>query len=230
MTNRLAILPAAGTSKRLPRKNILPIQNTPMLAYPINTCLQSKLFDRVIVSTEDSEIANIAEAEGASVHKRDKSLSTDEASIAQVCMALLTELATEGYRPDTFCCVYATAIFLTPTDLTDSFALLGQEDNTRMVVGVSSFNLQPHQAMFENDGYLEAMWPDVIRKKSQQIPELVASNGTLIWTKTSEFLEETGFPASKIRGYRIPYFRAIDIDTPEDYRTASLLARQQKIQ
>ena len=196
-----------------------------MLAYPVKACLDSQLFDRVIVSTEDGEIAKIAEGEGAAIHKRDSSLSTDQASIAQVCFTLLKELAADGYKPETFCCVYATAAFLSTTDIANALALLDQDSETKMVIGVSSFNLQPHQAMFENDGYLQPMWPDIVRAKSQQMPELVASNGTLIWTKTSVFFSEAGFPTSQIRGYRIPYLRAIDIDTPEDYKAATLLAQ-----
>lgn len=223
MTERLAIIPARGNSKRLPRKNILPINGTPMIAFPIRACLESRLFDKVVVSTEDPEIAEIASAEGAMVSSRCNELTTDDSSIAEVCLALLQELADTGYRPDEFCCVYATAVFMTPADLANALTLLHNNCGTNMVMGVSKFNLQAHQAMFYSNGFLKPMWPELMGRKSQQMPELVASNGTLIWTRTDQFQQEGAFPRSGIRGYTIPHFRAIDIDTEEDYKLLSLL-------
>ncbi len=108
----VAIIPARGGSKRLPRKNILSIEGRPMLTYPVSAALESGTFDDVVVSTEDEEISGIARAAGARVLERPEELAEDRAKVAQVCLHALNELEKEGAPIDKFCCVYATAIFL----------------------------------------------------------------------------------------------------------------------
>jgi len=217
---RLAIIPARGGSKRLPRKNVLPFRGEPMLVHPLRACLESNLFDRVIVSTEDSEITDAARSAGGEVKGRPESLTTDTSSIAEVCVDLLERLAREGYRPELFCLVFATAVFITPEDLRNALEMLDQEPVADSILGVSEFNLQAHQALKEEDGFLTPMWPDLVRRKSQELPRFVASNGTLSWVRRKAFMDLKNFPLERLRGYEIPYLRSIDIDTADDYELA----------
>jgi len=223
---KVAIIPARGGSKRLPRKNILPVLGKPILFYPVTTSLKSGLFDQVIVSTEDSEIKEAAKNAGARVMDRPVELAQDRASVVQVCLNVLDELFKEGIQPKYFCCIYATAIFITPEDLKESFLLMTKNPETSIVMGVSEFNLQPVQALEDKDGYLRLKWLEYKELQSQFQPQLVASNGTLYWGVTSSFLESKSFYLKKLKGYKIPWIKAIDLDTPEDLRIAQMIAPQ----
>ena len=222
--NRVAIIPARGGSKRLPRKNVLPIHGRPILAYPIQAALQSEMFERVIVSTEDEEIRNAAFEAGAEILERPEELAQDRARVVDVCKHALDVLYEQNALPDFFCCIYATAIFITPDDLKNSFQLFEQEPMPDVVMGVSDFNLHPVQALEENDGFLAPKWPEYLGVQSQFHPRLVASNGTIYWARTSYFLQNPSFYCSRLKGYKIPKLRAIDLDTQEDLEFAKLVA------
>ena len=221
---RLAIIPARGGSKRLPRKNVLPILGRPMLEYPIRTALRSKLFDEIIVSTEDMEIAGVAKSAGARVLDRPGELANDKATVAEVCLNVLDVLEKEGKKPATFCCIYATAIFLRPEDLVKSYNLLFEDPTCDAVMGVSEYSLHPVQALIEKQGFLEFMWPAYENLKSQAYPHLVCSNGSIYWNITGSFKGKKTFYVERLKGYEIPRGRAVDIDTEEDYRIAEALA------
>ncbi|WDP89721.1 MAG: acylneuraminate cytidylyltransferase family protein [Desulfobacter sp.] len=248
MNRCVAVIPARGGSKRLPRKNILDILGRPMLSYPVGTAIASGLFDQVIVSTEDEEIAGIAESFGARVMERPAELARDRSTVVQVCTHVLDTLEKEGDFPDYFCCIYATALFITPEDIGEAYKNLagpisdrGREngldnraDDDRdnglnhdpdVVMGVSEFNLQPVQALERNrEGFLSHKWPEYTGRQSQFQPRLTASNGTFYWAKARAFDATTGFYPERLAGYQIPWLRAIDIDTPEDLENARRLA------
>ncbi len=221
----VAIIPARGGSKRLPRKNILPVLDNPMLYYPVKAALKSQLFDQVIVSTEDDEIRQAALESGAIVYDRPKKLCNDRASVVMVCLDLLQRLRKQDVEPAFFCCIYATAIFITPQDLQTSFKMMKNNPETEVVMGVSDFNLQPVQALISDEkGWLKHKWPEFTGVQSQFHPTLFASNGTLYWADTQSFLKNQTFYPDKLMGFKLPWIRAIDIDTMEDYKNVQLLA------
>lgn len=220
----VAIIPARGGSKRLPRKNILPINGLPTIAYPIQAALESGLFNDVIVSTEDAEIAEVAQKHGASILERPESLAQDASTVKQVCTHTLEVLEDNGKLPDSFCCIYATAVFITSDDLIDSAKTLNAKPWPDFVMGVSDYNLQVMQAMHADNGYLTPRFPDEIHKQSQLQPDYVASCGMFYWAKTTAFLETQSFYGEKLCGHFIPRLRACDLDTPEDYELAQVIA------
>lgn len=221
---RVAIIPARGGSKRLPRKNILPLLDRPMLYYPVKAALKSGLFDQVIVSTDDDEIKQVAHQIGARVMDRPDKLARDDATVVQVCLDVLEKLNDERISPTRFCCIYATAVFITCMDLQDSFLMMEKFPQATVIMGVSEFNLNPFQALENADNYLTPRWPEYNRLQSQLHPKLVASNGTLYWADTLTFLTNKTFYTDRLMGYEIPWIRAIDLNTPEDYKNAQLLA------
>jgi len=224
MTVRVAIIPARGDSRRLPRKNILPVLGRPMLHYPVKAALDSRCFDRVIVSTEDEEIRDIALGAGARVMHRPDHLARDRSTVAQVCLDVLARLGEQGIRPDWFCCIYATAVFITPGDICSAVAMVEKNTRANCVMGVSDFNLQPLQSLEKDgNGYLKPRW-QACQTQSQFHPDLVASNGTLCWCRTADFLHRKTFYTDKLVGYKIPWIRAIDPDTPEEYDIACRIA------
>lgn len=220
----VAIIPARGGSKRLPRKNILPILGSPLIEYPISAAIKSGLFKSVIVSTEDDEIAQIARSAGSQVIIRPHELCEDRSTVVQVCTHVLNFLERNDQVPDCFCCIYATAIFLTPDDIRKSFDLLKQKPEADFIMGVSEFNFQPVQALEEENGYLALKWTEYKGVQSQFHPKLVASNGTLYWARSSVFLNIKSFYGRRLKGYHVPHLRVVDIDTKQDYKMAEILA------
>lgn len=220
---QIAIIPARGGSKRLPRKNILPINGRPIIGYPIRTALESGLFDDVIVSTEDEEIARIAESFGVTIIKRPQSLATDASSVVEVCTHVLG--LPEYLEVQNFCCIYATAVFLEPCQLVVARKNLDDVD-IDYVMGVSHYDYHPVQALRHEGHYLVSMWPEYQKKKSQEYPELVVSNGTFYWARTKQFLLDQTFYGKRLVGYVLA---SVDIDTIEDYNNAQEIAQRKNL-
>jgi pseudaminic acid cytidylyltransferase len=216
---RIAIIPARGGSKRLPRKNVLPVGRRPMLAWPIEAARNTGLFERIVVSTEDSEIAAAAREAGAQVLTRPDELAADRATVVQVCLHVLDAVAAQ-----TFCCIYATAALLKPETIVAAHVALDREPEADYVMGVSGYNYPPVQALrADADGFLSHMWPEYRARQSQTYPELCVSNGTFVWARTAAFRRDQIFYGRRLRGYRVPEGEVLDIDTREDYE--ALLTR-----
>ena len=188
MGKTVAIIPARGGSKRLPGKNVIEIEGKPALYYPVRTARESGLFDRIIVSTEDERIVEVALKTGAEVMVRPKSLAQDRSTVAQVCRHVLETLSENGEAIEIFCCIYATALFIKPEDLNGALAQLEGQGMPDVVMGVSQFNLQPVQSLERQaSGFLAHKWPEFSGVQSQFQPELVASNGTFYWARAEKF-------------------------------------------
>lgn len=211
---KIAIIPARGGSKRLPRKNVLAVNGQPMLSYPVRVALDCGLFDEIVVSTEDDEIAEAAREAGASVLPRPLSLALDTSTVAQVCLHVL-----EYHPVQEFCCIYATAALLRPDTLRNAYALLDAPPAADYVLGVSDYNYPPVQALKEDEnGFLSYMWPEFRGRQSQMYPKLRVSNGTFVWARTEPFLREQIFYGPRLKGYSVPPDQVSDIDGPEDYQ------------
>lgn len=210
----IAIIPARGGSKRLPRKNILPWAGRPLVAHTIAIARAAGLFDAIIVSTEDEEIARIAHAAGASVLERPPALAGDTATVVQVCAHVL-----EHREAGRFCCIYATAVLLRPETIARAHAALDAPPAANYVMGVSRYNYPPVQALrADADGFLSYMWPEFRGRQSQTYPELCVSNGTFTWARSAAFRADRIFYAAGLRGFAVPEDEVLDLDTPEDYR------------
>ena len=194
-----------------------------MIAYPIHCALTSGLFDDVVVSTEDSEIATIATAFGATVIPRPPSLASDKSSVVDVCMHALAQ--PQYGKVENFCCIYATAVFLEPFQITEARGLL---DNPAVdyVMGVSHYNYHPVQALRTEGGYLVSMWPEYQTRKSQDYPELVVSNGTFYWARVCQFINDQSFYGKRLIGYTLT---TVDIDTQSDYDVAQDIAAKKSL-
>ncbi len=221
---RIAILPARGGSKRLPRKNILPVAGRPMLSHTVERVRSCGLFSRILVSSDDGEILRIAEQAGAEAVERDPALADDRTGVVEVCRDLLDRLRHQGQLPDLFCCVYATAIFLDAQDFVASERLFHETPAPDVVMGVSAFPLHPYKALERDGAYLRPVFPEWVLRKSTEYPHHVASNGTFYWARSETFLKRPSFYVERLAGHEIPFHRAIDIDTREDYELACRLA------
>ena len=208
-----ALIPARGGSKRLPRKNILDLGGKPMLAYPIQAALTSGLFDQVYVSTEDAEIAEVAERHGAAIIKRPAELAADRSTVVDVCVHAL-----ETFPPiDLLCCIYATAVLLKPESIVAGYRIMRDQVDTDFVMGVSEYEHPPVQALKEGEGgYLSYMWPEWKGVQSQFHPRLSVSNGAVYWARRQALLKQRTFYGKRLKGLHIPAAQVSDIDTQQD--------------
>ncbi|OEU67721.1 MAG: pseudaminic acid cytidylyltransferase [Desulfobacterales bacterium PC51MH44] len=213
---RIAIIPARGGSKRLPRKNIIDFLGKPIIAYTIEAALQTSVFDRVIVSTEDTEIAEVAIRFGAQVSKRPASLATDASTVVEVCSDLLEREKADGRIYDILCCLYATAPLRTSKDIINTLQLL-EDDNCDSAMALTNYHFPPHQALkldkFQN---LIPVWLDMINMKSQEVPDFLVDNGSTYAINVAIFKEKKSFLGDHLKGYIMPRIRSVDIDTQED--------------
>jgi CMP-N-acetylneuraminic acid synthetase len=220
MTSRLAIIPARGGSKRLPRKNILPFLGRPIIAHTIDAAAASGCFTHILVSTEDAEIADVARAAGADVHLRDLSLATDAATLTEVCLDILDNEERAGRGYDTFACLYATAPLRRADDIAAVIALAERAD-TDFALAVTTYSLPPHQALrIAEDGALAPMWPDLVDLRADKVGRLVVDNGSTNAAKVSAFRTHRSFYGPRLAGHVMPRERSVDIDEQSDYDLA----------
>ena len=220
----VAIIPARGGSKRIPRKNIRPFAGKPIIGYSIEAALQSQLFDRVIVSTDDAEIATVAGSFGAEVpFLRPAELADDFAGTNAVVKQCLEWLLEHNEPVDFACCLYATAPFVQVKYLRDGYDRLVTSDKS-YAFSVTSFSFPVQRAIRINeDGNVEALYPEMIATRSQDLEETYHDAGQFYWGRADAFLQNvvTFSPASL--PVVLPRYLVQDIDTYEDWKRAELM-------
>lgn len=217
----LAIIPARGGSKRIPRKNIKPFLGKPIIEYSIEAALQSGLFDEVMVSTDDPEIAAIAQRAGAKVpFLRSAETSGDHAGLADVISEVVAGYKDAGKEFDNWCCILSTAPFVTGDLLKDTFEVFseGGFDTLRPVVRFS----YPIQRSFRKDenGRVTFMFPEFASARSQDLEPAFHDSGLFYWGTV-----EKGFGGNSWGAVEISERFCQDIDTEEDWKMAELKFR-----
>ncbi|MBT0118473.1 pseudaminic acid cytidylyltransferase [Vibrio alginolyticus] len=221
---KVAIIPARGGSKRIPRKNIKAFHGKPMIAYSIEAAIASGCFDKVIVSTDDTEIAAVAEAHGAHVpFLRPADISDDYATTMDVMAHAIHWCQDEGWDIDAVCCLYATAPFVLPKDLQQGYALL-QGEGVQFAFSATSFPFPIQRAIkLDSDGSVSMFSPENERVRSQDLEEAYHDAGQFYWGKTRAFLEKYSIFSPHSKAVLLPRNRVQDIDTPEDWELAESL-------
>ncbi|MBW1697341.1 MAG: acylneuraminate cytidylyltransferase family protein [Deltaproteobacteria bacterium] len=222
----VAVIPARGGSKRLPRKNIIDFLGKPIIAYTIEAALESELFDAVIVSTEDTEIAEISMRYGARVHLRPAYLAADDVGVVDVCLDLLNH---EGQKGRAFCrmaCLYPTAPLRNAEDIRRVMALL-KPGFCDFSMAVCAYSHPPHQALMQkDDGSLVPFLPYWVNKRSQEVPKLVVDNGSTYAVSVPAFRKIRSFYGPGLRSHFMPRERSVDIDEASDLALARYFAGQ----
>ncbi|ANP66389.1 pseudaminic acid cytidylyltransferase [Vibrio sp. MarTm2] len=221
---KVAIIPARGGSKRIPRKNIKAFHGKPMIAYSIEAAIASGCFDKVIVSTDDTEIAAVAEAHGAHVpFLRPADISDDYATTMDVMAHAIHWCQDEGWDIDAVCCLYATAPFVLPKDLQQGYALL-QGEGVQFAFSATSFPFPIQRAIkLDSDGSVSMFSPENEQVRSQDLEEAYHDAGQFYWGKTRAFLEKYSIFSPHSKAVLLPRNRVQDIDTPEDWELAESL-------
>lgn len=216
---RVVIIPARGGSKRLPRKNILPLGGRPMLAWSVDAAQQSGLFTRVCVSTDDEEVAAVAGNAGAEVLWRPASLGSDTATVAEVCSHHLAEMQNNDEHYDHLYCLYPTAPLRQAEDLRAMADIFATKTDAVAVIAVTSYMHYPHQALqLTGSGKLTAFWPELVNLRGSDLPPLMAGNGSTYAVRIDRFMDSLDFmPSEGLYGYAMDLIRSIDIDTQAEF-------------
>ncbi len=223
---KLAIIPARGGSKRLPGKNTLDFRGQPIIAHTINAALQSGCFDKIIVSTEDEHIAEVALRFGSEVLKRSPELASDTARVVDVCSRVIEDERSRGRDYEAMCCLYATSPLRNAEDIRNTVALL-QPGECDFAMAITRYYYSPHQALRpDSRGYLQPVWPTMINLQSQAAGEMLVDNGSTYAVVVSAFLREKSFYGPDLRGYVMPRQRSVDIDDLQDFELAELYAEK----
>lgn len=217
----LCVIPARGGSKRIPRKNIKQFCGKPLIAWSIEKAIESDCFDKIIVSTDDIEIANIAKKCGAEVpFIRPRELSDDYTSTTEVISHAIKFQIENSKKPSIVCCIYPTAPFVQTNDIKHGLEIL-KTGGVDYVFSVTTF-AYPIQRSFRmtKDQKIEMFWPEYLNSRSQDLEEAWHDAGQFYWGITNAWLEKKSVISKNSKPIRLPRYRVQDIDNYEDWERA----------
>ncbi|MDU9020885.1 pseudaminic acid cytidylyltransferase [Pseudomonas corrugata] len=221
--NAIAIIPARGGSERIPRKNLKLFDGVPMIVRSIRTALESGVFDEVVVSTDDENIAELARAHGAQVpFMRPAALADDFTGTAAVIAHALGEL--QGEALDFVCCIYATAPLLQARFLRQGLELLRGNPDKSFAFSVTGFGFPVQRALtLDEQGALTPLYPQFRDTRSQDLPEAFQDAGQFYWGRREAWLRGDTLFSPNSLPVILPRYLVQDIDTPEDWARAEYL-------
>ena len=220
----IAIIPARGGSKRIPRKNIKEFCGKPMIAWSIEAALKSGCFDQVIVSTDDEDIATVSRRYGAETpFMRPSVLADDYTGTSAVVRHAIQWLIDQGQTPDQVCCIYATAPFVLPEDLQQTLEII-VNTGASYVFSATSFPFPIQRAIKKTaqEG-CTPMFPEYIGKRSQDLEEAFHDAGQFYWGRSESWLNGSSIFTPSSRMYLLPRWRVQDVDTLDDWNKAEKL-------
>ncbi|TXG37546.1 pseudaminic acid cytidylyltransferase [Seonamhaeicola maritimus] len=218
----LAIIPARGGSKRIPKKNIKSFLGTPIIAYSIKAAIQSNLFDEVMVSTDDDEIAKIALEHGAKVpFLRSKANANDYAVLADVIEEVVFQYKENNQIFNNVCCILPTAPFVTPSKITEAYNTLAN-NNFDSVFPVLEFSFPIQRSLKIENQKAEMVWSEYMNSRSQDLEPRYHDSGQFYWVKVSSFIKEKKLFTANSGALVISELYAQDIDSETDWRLAEI--------
>lgn len=218
----ICIIPARGGSKRIPKKNIRDFLGKPIIAYSIETALKSNLFDEVMVSTDDEEIAKIARKYGAKVpFLRSKVNSDDNATTADVIEEVVLEYEKKEKKFNYFCSIYPTAPFVTANKLKKAMELL-DKTQADAVVPVVRFSFPIQRAFKIDEGKLFMIWPEKMDTRSQDLEPTYHDCGQFYCLEIKSFLDQKKLFTTNTVPMEMPESEVQDIDNEEDWKIAEM--------
>lgn len=223
---KIAIITARGGSKRIPRKNIKDFCGKPILAYSIEAAVESKLFDTVMVSTDDEEIAAIAKQYGAEIpFYRSEKTSNDFATTNDVLLEVLEEYEKRGMHFDLACCIYPTAPFVNAKKLQEAEQMLLQSDADTLIP-VISFSYPPQRAMIVENGRLVFEYPQFMDSRSQDLTPHYHDVGQFYFFHTEAYKKNKKLMLGNILPMVVSELEVQDIDNQTDWEIAEIKYRR----
>ena len=221
--NRIAIIPARGGSKRIPRKNIKPFCGKPILVYSVEAALKSNLFDEVMVSTDDGEIAEIAKQYGASVpFFRSAETSNDFATTEDVLIEVIEEYKKRDIFFSEICCIYPTAPFVTSQKILKAKELLETNSAIDSVIPVVQFSFPPQRALIVKDKFLAYIYPENAAKRSQDLAPVYHDCGQFYFCRTESVLKYHDVVGKNTLPIIVSELEVQDIDNLSDWAIAEM--------
>ena len=223
----IAVIPARGGSKRIPRKNVRLFNGRPLIQWPIEEAVGSGLFAAVLVSTDDEEIAEIATAAGAvAPFRRPAPLADDHAPTVPVVKHAIEWWCENRAVVDSACCIYPTAPLLVADDLCAARRLIESDLELDYAIGITSYAFPVHRSItLDAESKVRMLWPEHVQTRSQDLPEVWHDAGQFYWGRRLAWINERPFFTSNAAGVRLPRKRVQDIDTQEDWEQAEALAQ-----
>ena len=221
---RIAVIPARGGSKRIPRKNIKLFGGKPIIAWSIEAALKSDCFDRILVSTDDPEISEVAKEYGAEVpFVRPSELSSDYTGTVPVIAHAVRWLNSQGQHVSEVCCIYATAPFVLAEHIQKGLSLL-LDSGADYAISVTSYAFPIQRAVrITEDRRIEMFHPEHFNTRSQDLEEAWHDAGQFYWGCARAWLKEEPIFGPSAAPVPLPRHRVQDIDTPEDWASAELM-------
>ena len=218
----LAIIPARGGSKRILRKNIKPFLGKPIISYSIEAALKSNLFDEVMVSTDDEEIATISKKYGAKVpFLRSNDNANDFAVLADVVEEVVANYKKQNNTFNNICCILPTAPFVTSNIITEAYKKL-TEDNFDSVFPVLEFSFPIQRSLKIENNKVNMVWSEHLNTRSQDLELRYHDSGQFYWLKASSFSKEKKLFTTNSGALIISELHAQDIDTETDWKLAEI--------
>lgn len=219
---KVAVIIARGGSKRIPRKNIQAFSGKPILAYGIEAALGAELFDEVMVSTDDEEIARIGRYYGAAIpFLRSAAASNDHATTADALLDVVEGYAKTGRRIDDLCCIYPTAPFIT-AELIRSTYRVYVEGGFDSVFPIVRFDFPVWRSLSFDGRLVRPIWPEHYPKRSQDLKPAYHDAGQLYWVRSSKLAESRAIVTDNSGAIEVSSLDVQDIDTEEDWKLAEL--------
>lgn len=223
--NAVAIIPARGGSKRIPRKNIREFAGKPMIVWSIEAAMASGCFTRVIISTDDDEIAAVAERHGGEApFRRPAALSDDHTGTIPVVAHAIDWLREHGQAPEIVCCLYATAPFVQTEDVRAGCEALQANIDIDYAFSATSYAFPIQRALrLTADGRVAMFQPEHFTTRSQDLEEAWHDAGQFYWGRAEAWMAGRPIFSERAVPIQLPRHRVQDIDTPEDWQRAEWL-------
>ena len=218
----LCIIPARGGSKRIPRKNIKPFMGKPIIAYSIEAALNSAVFDEVMVSTDDEEIADVARQYGASVpFLRSAETSNDYATTVDVLLEVDNKYKEQGKTFDVICCLYSTAPFVTSERLKEAASHISDNVDACFTIVQYSYPIQRSLRINEKE-YVEMKYPEYLKSRTQDLEKVYHDAGQFYFVKTETLIQEKTVWCKRTAPLILSELEVQDLDTLTDWQLAEM--------
>jgi len=228
MSKILCVIPARGNSKRFPRKNIALLDGKPLIAYAIKEAKKSGVFDKIVVSTEDNEIADISEKHGAEVLKRSEELAIDTSTVREVTLDVIYKYEEKGEKFDIICILLSTSPLRKSKHIIEALEKFRNSD-ADYLMSTTDYQHSPFRALVKNKmGFLELFFEKKYCKRDQDVPKVVVHNGCIILMKTDKFKQDKTYYCDRLIDYHMPFEYSIDINEPVDLELAEFFLKKRK--
>lgn len=218
---KVCVIPARGGSKRIPRKNIKEFHGLPVISYAIKAALSSKIFDKVVVSTDDNEIMAVAESYGAICpFRRPENISSDHTATAPVILHAIEFYKKLGEEVDEVCILYPVNPLISPELLNEAYSKWNKSLFS-YIFGVCIFESAPQRALYEvKDGGVEAFYPEFNYVRTQDLVPAFYDAGMFYFCKAKALIEGEVMHSKVAQPFFVPRHLVHDIDTQEDWEFA----------